>query len=96
MSRTPEYTALKNYIHNTCGISKDDMGAIVKGVIRDIVEERMKDHMQTNAFGVLVRKQITQFMGSSLAYAVIKGVVHDMVSITVTERRGKDEAAREG
>lgn len=43
MSRSPEYKAIKNYIHNELGVTKEDIIKEIKPLLRQLVHQYMRN-----------------------------------------------------
>lgn len=56
MASSKEYLALKNYLHNNLGFSKEDLRQMMKEIIRDAAIQAIKDYFETNDFLERVRR----------------------------------------
>ncbi|RKU69615.1 hypothetical protein DWW91_11525 [Parabacteroides sp. AF17-3] len=60
MSKSKEYKAIKNYIHNDLGISKQILIDIIKEEVRKIVIEVMKSTYGANNVESIVKQALRQ------------------------------------
>jgi hypothetical protein len=57
---TPEYRALKNYLHNTAGvISRDDVKAVIKEIVTQVAREELQRFLKTNEASKIIQKSLT-------------------------------------
>lgn len=71
-----EYRALKNHLHNTLGVSREELRGTVKEAVREMVDDALTRWFKTADFGYYIAKRFDWLLGQKM---------HEIKSFCATE-----------
>lgn len=94
MSKSKEYKAIKNYIHNELGFTKEDIIKEVKPFIKEIVKNCMNNtYGNNNCIENWIRctvsdeiRRVTPLLVSDIYKDVLREKIEESIEVTITKK----------
>lgn len=83
MAASKEYLALKNFLHNTCGVSREEIKGIVKEAVKEMVRDAVARRMATVEGQSSVREAVFHYLKWHIN--PLRDAIYDMVEIKVKD-----------
>ena len=84
------YQALKNHVHNTLKISRDELKAMVREAVKEMTKDALDRYFQTGQFRYDTYKSFDWLLGQKM-FEIKTFCAHELTKryeVTVTSREG--------